>query len=100
MEESRTLHQHKGVCLELNNSLLNSHTQRPDEKLSMTQDQTAERDEEVTHPSFDGGYSHSSPFGKSPLGYSSQIGTEGGSVCPLAVAQIERKEKESSSGTE
>lgn len=25
-------------------------------------------DVEVTHPSFDGGYSHSSPFGKSPLG--------------------------------
>lgn len=46
---------------------------------------------EVTYPSFDGGYSHSSPFGKSPLGYSSQIGTEGGSVCPFTVAQIERR---------
>lgn len=45
---------------------------------------------EVTHPSFDGGYSHSSPFGKSPLGYSSQIGIEGGSVCPFTVAQIVR----------
>lgn len=44
-----------------------------------------------THPSFDGGYSHSSPFGKSPLGYSSQIGTEGGSVCPFTVAQIQKR---------
>ena len=53
----------------------------------------------VVYPSFDGGYSHSSPFGKTPLGKSSQIGTVGGSVCPFTVSQIERgKENERAQG--
>lgn len=46
----------------------------------------------ASYPSCDGGYSHSCPMGKVPLGYNSQMGTDGGSVWDLAG----RKERENS----
>lgn len=46
----------------------------------------------ASYPSCEGGYSHSCPMGKVPLGYNSQMGTDGGSVWDLAG----RKERENS----